>query len=46
MKITRSDYETAPGGCVCMKQEMLEYMRDYAQFYYGQVGGGKQLLKK
>ncbi len=34
----RSDYENAPGGCVCLKEEMLSYVHDYAVQYNDETG--------
>ncbi len=35
---SRSAYENAPGGCVCLKKQMLETMYDYAVDFYEVVG--------
>ena len=34
----RSSYGVAPGGCVCLKESMLEAMFEYAMLYHGQTG--------
>ena len=38
MQAKRSSYGVAPGGCVCLKESMLEAMFEYAMLYYGQTG--------
>jgi hypothetical protein len=34
----RSAYENAPGGCVCLKKQMLEAMYAYAIDFYDMYG--------
>ena len=36
----RSSYGNAPGGCVCLKREMLQTLYDYAVDYYAKNGVG------
>ena len=36
----RSSYENAPGGCVCLKREMLQTLYDYAIDYWEKNGVG------
>merc|ERR1712130_246831 len=39
----RSSYGVAPGGCVCLKESMLEVMFEYAMLYHGQTGKAIQV---
>jgi len=39
----RSSYGVAPGGCVCLKESMLEAMFEYAMLYHGQTGQAIQV---
>ncbi len=34
----RSWYGNAPGGCVCLQEEMLQALKDYANSFYTQHG--------
>ena len=42
-KAKRSSYGVAPGGCVCLKEKMLEAMFEYAMLYHGQTGQAIQV---
>ena len=42
-KAKRSSYGVAPGGCVCLKESMLEAMFEYAMLYHGQTGQAIQV---
>lgn len=37
-EVKRSSYGVAPGGCVCLKESMLQTMHDYAVLFNDETG--------